>query len=251
MKIEEILYTLGEKAENIVRKTSRAIHFLFLPGPSAVPPRPGPIERSIKRVITPHELASLRLQLSFLTYLIVGLFTVFLGSWVGFVLLSVIYFLYLRAFFIMNGEFFIEYGPYRSFYLGLSVIAAAAYGGYLVIRELALKPLYLYLYLVAVSLVVVIFRYWFKSKYGRDFTYGVVEEVKNDLVRVFVHDDIAANVKPGYYWVPKVEDAEPGRVVKLLVESGTLKSSRPVRIIEVYIGNQSSQTETEPKEEIE
>ncbi len=251
MGIEDVLYSIGEKTEETARRVLGSLRFLLFPSPSDTPPTPGPIEKSIKRVLTPHELVSLRLQLGFLTYLLAGLAVVFVGSWRGYLLLTVVYFLYLRSFLIANRDFFIEYEPYRAFYLGLSVIAATAYGGYLLVRELKPKPLYFYLYLVIVSLVVFIFRYWFKSKYGRDYTYGVVEEVKNDLVRVFVHDDIAANVKPGYYWVPKVEDVKPGRVVKLLVENETLRSAKPVRIIEVYIGDQSSESETTPKDEME
>ncbi|WP_297417322.1 DUF2101 family protein [Thermococcus sp.] len=43
-----------------------------------------------------------------------------------------------------------------------------------------------------------------------------------------------------------MSDAEPGSVVKILVEEKALKSARPTRIIEVYL-DQSSQRETEPK----
>lgn len=121
------------------------------------------------------------------------------------------------------------------FYLVVSTIAFVSYVGYVLLRRLSLDAYWYYAYLGVIGLVVILFRHYFKSRYGRDYTYGVVEEVKNDLVKVFVHDDMAANVKPGYYWVPAVPDAEPGVVVKLLVEERVFRSSRPIRILEVYL----------------
>ncbi|MBP1911756.1 putative membrane protein [Thermococcus stetteri] len=191
------------------------------------------------------------MQLAFLAYLVVALILVFLNlPWI-FLAVSLLYILYLRYLLVTYQEFILEYSAYKTFYFWLSIIAIFAYGGYFAVRKYAFSPYHFYLYILLVLAVVLSFRYYFKSRYGRDYTYGVVEEVKNDLVKVFVHDDIAANVKPGYYWVPAVPDAEPGLVVKLLVEERAFRSARPVRILEVYLESQSSQTETEPKEETE
>ncbi|AAL81427.1 DUF2101 domain-containing protein [Pyrococcus furiosus DSM 3638] len=234
MKLEEFLYLLGEKIEVGIWKIFYITKNLLLPSPSQELPR-SILGRLAKRAKTPHELLSLKLQLVFLVYLIFSLLLVFMNFWKIFIVVAFFYFLYLRYLLITNREFFIDYQPYRAFYLSLSIIATISYGGFIIVREYSTSPYHYYIYLLAVLATVLVFRHWFKSKYGRDYTYGVVEEVKGDLVRVYVHDDIAANVKPGYYWLPAVPDAEPGRIVKILVEEQTLRGAKPVRIIEVYM----------------
>lgn len=234
MKLEEFLYLLGEKIEVGVLKILYLIKNFLFPSPSQEPPK-SILGRLVKRAKTPHELLSLKLQLAFLSYLILSLIPVFLKFWEIFIVVASFYFLYLRYLLIANREFFISYQPYRAFYLGLSIIATISYGGFIMVRKYSTSPYHYYFYLFSVLVAVLAFRYWFKSKYGRDYTYGVVEEVKGDLVRVYVHDDIAANIKPGYYWLPAVPDAEPGRIVKILVEEQTLRGAKPVRIIEVYM----------------
>lgn len=108
-------------------------------------------------------------------------------------------------------------------------------------------------YLVFVFVVVILFRFYFKSKYGRNWTYGVIEEIKENVVKISVHDDIRANVKPGEYWVDKVPDVEIGRIVKVLVEERAFRGAVPTKIIEVYLSDQpsSSKASTEAKEESE
>ncbi|WP_342781736.1 DUF2101 family protein [Thermococcus aciditolerans] len=225
--------------------------FLF-PAPSVKPPGLK-ITRGVmeKRNFTFHELISLHLQLCFMTYLAVSFVLVFLTTRPWYIpALSIPYFLYLRYFLIRYGSFLIEEKPYRVFYYGISTISFLAFLGYSLLKLASPEIYHYYAYVGIIALAVLLFRHYFKATFGRDYTYGTVEEVKGDLVRVFIHDDIAANIKPGFYWLPAVEEAEPGRVVKVLVEDRTFRSARPVRILEIYLG-QSSQSSTEPKEETE
>lgn len=251
MSTEELLYRIGEWVESTAKLLVSSTLRFISPRPSKVPPSSRFLTRLFKKAFTPHEILSLRLQLTFLIYLISALVLVFLNLFWVFVVLSVLYLVYLRYLFETYREFVLEYRVYRAFYFWLSFIAIIAYGGYFAVRKYAHSPYHFYFYILVVLVIVLSFRHYFKSRYSRDYTYGVVEEVKNDLVKVFVHDDMAANVKPGYYWVPAVPDAEPGVVVKLLVEERVFRSSRPARILEVYLDTQSSQTETEPKDEAE
>ena len=253
MDIESFLYTIGSTAESAFGKCMGTIRGFLFPVPSSKPPDLK-ITRGVteKRNFTFHELISLHLQLCFMTYLVVNFAVVFLtGTPLYLLAVSIPYFLYLRYFIIRYGNFLIEEKPYRVFYYGISLISFLAFLGYSLLKLASPEIYHYYAYVGAIAVAVLLFRHYFKATFGRDYTYGTVEEVKNDLVRVFIHDDMAANIKPGFYWLPAVEEAEPGRVVKVLVEDKTFRSARPVRILEVYLTDQSSQSSTEPKEETE
>lgn len=243
MSFDEFLYSIGESVERIVS----AVRSFIFPEPSENPPSFGFTGRFVKSNVTLHELFSLHLQLCFLLYLFLNFALVFLTKnplWL--IVVAAPYFLYLRYLLRRYGDFLLDKKPYQVFYAVLSALSFLAFFGYSLVRLYAGGIVYVYLYILSVAALVLIFRWYFKRTFGRDYTYGVVEEVKNDVIKVFVHDDIAANVKPGHYWLPAVPDAEPGRVVKVLVEDRTFRSARPVRIIEVYLP-QSSQSSTEPK----
>jgi uncharacterized membrane protein len=252
MGVDEIFYELGERVEWNMRKVAGSLRDFFFPQPSLNPPSFGFLRRFVKRDVTIHELLSLRLQLIFIVYLGLSFGVLFL-HWGLFSL----FLLYLAAFLFIRWtvqkyrEFFIEFEPYRFFYYWITTISFVAFTGYLLLRRYANSIYHYYAYILGVFLAVLIFRWYFKRRFGRDYTYGVVEDVKNGLIRVFVHDDIAANIKPGHYWVPAVPEAEPGRVVKLLIEDRPLKGAVPVRVLEVYLGSQSSQISIDPNEQTE
>ncbi|CAD5243404.1 DUF2101 family protein [Thermococcus camini] len=248
MGLEDFLYRIGE---SVYSAGAKVRGFLF-PTSGERPPNFSLMKRLTKKPLTVHEFLSLRLQVAFLLYLFANLAMLLLRLspiWIAAV--GAAYVVYLRYTLLKNRDFFIDPQPYRTFYYGISAVTLAAFLGYTLVRRVATSVYYYYGYLLVVFAAVMAFRWYFKERYGRDYTYGVVEEIKGDVVRVFVHDDIAANVKPGHYWVDAVEDLEVGRVVKLVVEDRKLKGAVPVRIIEVYLTDQSSQTSTEPKEEAE
>ncbi|WP_297498997.1 DUF2101 family protein [Thermococcus sp.] len=251
MTIDEILYTIGAVIEGAGKRLYSALLTFFLPRPRKSPPSFRLLQRLVRKNVTVHEFISLELQLTLLLYLLISLLIVVLmrNLWI-FGLVTVFIFLALRYMLVSKRDFIIGFSAYRFFYCGLFFISAGAFGGYLLLRAHVRGVYHYYSYLLTTLVAVIAFRQYFRSRYGRDYTYGIVEEVKNDLIRVFVHDDIGANVKPGHYWVPAVPDAEPGGIVKLLVEERAMRSSVPVRILEVHL-DQSSQTETEPKEEAE
>ncbi len=253
MKVEDFFYRVGELVESSVIKLSGLIREFLFPSPEEAPPDFKLLRKLIRKNVTIHEFLSLKLQLAFLSYLILNLLAVILipRSLPWLICLGFIYLLYLRSFLWRNYYFFIEFAPYRYFYYGLSLIAFAAFTGYALLRTMTGRIYYYYAYLMVIFTVVLVFRWTFRTKYGRDWTYGVVEEIKGDAVRVYVHDDIAANVKPGYYWVDRVGDLEEGRIVKLLLDERALRGAVPRRIIEVFLEPQSSETSTEPKEQRE
>ncbi|ASI98341.1 DUF2101 family protein [Thermococcus celer] len=252
MNVEEFLYRIGESVDSGTRRIIESVKGFLHPSPSSEPPRFKYLRKLTKKPLTVHEFLSLKLQLTFLGYLSLNLALLFLRLnplWLAG--LAAIYFLYLRYTLTRNREFFIEFQPYRFFYYSISTISFGAFLGYDLLRRIATSVYYYYTYLTLVVVAILAFRWYFKAKYGRDYTYGVVEELRGGLARVSVHDDIAANVKPGYYWVDAVDDLEVGRVVKLLIEDRKLRGAVPTRILEVYLGGQSSQSSTEPKEESE
>ena len=247
----DLFYSIGEAVEELFQKVVNEVKEIVRPTPARSPPDFRILRRLVRRDVTIHELLSLKLQLVLVGYLLLSLLIVLtLRSPYLLALLFIGEIAYLRYLIKRNWNFFVEAEPYYFFYSVISVISFLSFLGYLLLRRFATNVYYYYGYLIGVLIVVLLFRWYFKEKYGRDYTYGIVEEVKGDLVRVFVNDDLAANVKPGRYWVPAVPDAEQGRVVKLLVEERTLRGSVPVRIIEVYLG-QSSHTSTLPNEDTE
>jgi len=257
MNLDEILYKMGEVAETFTKKSvnflEEGLKEIAKPTPSKVPPKFKLLRKLIKRKLTVHEFLSLNLQLSFISYLLLALlFVVLFGNEVYLIIISIVYFIYLRYTLIKNREFFIEVEPYRFFYYGLTGIGFLSFLGYLLIRRVAKNVYYFYAYIITIFVIVLSFRYLYRSKFTRDWTYGVVEEVKGELVRVGVHDDIRANVKPGKYWVESAEEVEVGDIVKVLVEERVFRSSVPKRVLEVHkVKPSSSETSTEPKAESE
>ena len=250
MNIEDLFYRVGELVEAIGKKIKDIIN----PMPQENPPSFKFLNRLIKKKVTVHELLVLKVQLAFVSYLVLSLLiTVFLPKKLYLMALTIVYFMYLRSIFRKYGEFFIELEPYQMFYYSVSAIGFLAFLGYMVLKEVALDIKYSLTYLGVIFVAVVIFRFYFKSRYGRDWTYGIVEEIKENAVKISVHEDIRANVKPGEYWVDKVPDVEIGRVVKVLVEERAFRGAVPIKIIEVYLSDQpsSSKASTEAKEESE
>ncbi|MFP4005413.1 MAG: DUF2101 family protein [Candidatus Hadarchaeia archaeon] len=62
----------------------------------------------------------------------------------------------------------------------------------------------------------------FRVKYGRDHTYGVVEEVHGDRAKVRIGYDLRSNVKHGIYFVNSFVPVEQGDKVKIEVSRSTL-----------------------------
>jgi len=245
MNPEELFYRVGEFVESAWGKIRESIN----PTPQENPPNFKLLGRVVKRKVTVHELLVLKLQLAFVSYLLLALLlVVFLPNELYFIALTAVYFVYLRAIFRKYKEFFIEYKPYQVFYYSISAIGFLAFFGYLLLKRFALDIYYSVGYLVFVSVVVVMFRFYFRSKYGRNWTYGVVEEIKENVVKISAHDDIRANVKPGEYWVDKVSDVEIGRVVHVLVEERAFRGAVPIKIIEVYLSDQPSSSRPQQRQ---
>ncbi len=247
MGFGDLLYSIGGSVEYL----GHCLVVIFKPSRKEDPPSFRVLRRILKRHLTVHELLSLRLQLMLISYLIVNVGSMWFRS--GIIVLPlayVVYVLFVRFQLVSYERFFVEPEPYRFFYYNIGTIAFCAFLGYSILRRYTHEYYYNLAYLSVVLIAVLAFRQLFRSRHGRDWTYGIVEEVKDDVVRVFIHDDIAANVKPGLYWLPAASGTRPGDVVKVLVEDHPFRSSRPVRILEV-LEPQSSSTETEPKDETE
>ncbi len=60
----------------------------------------------------------------------------------------------------------------------------------------------------------------FRFKYGRNFTYGSVEQVRDNRAVVRIGYDIRSNVKVGLYPVESFVKVKRGDIVKLSVERG-------------------------------
>ena len=113
-----------------------------------------------------------------------------------------------------------DYPAYRSF---VAMCVAIVWVFVLALRhspiEFSLEAIHLALIppLVAIVFVFVAFAA-FRLKYGRSFTYGMVEEVRGRRAVVRVSYDICSNVKSGLYFVESFAKIRKGDQVKLSVE---------------------------------
>ncbi|MEM3519721.1 MAG: DUF2101 family protein [Candidatus Hadarchaeales archaeon] len=128
-----------------------------------------------------------------------------------------------------------DYPAYRSFLL---MCISIAWVFLLALRFFPLTPSLENLNLVmippfvAIGFVMVAFVV-FRFRYGRNFTYGVVEQMRKGKVVVRVGYDICSNVKAGIYVVDSFVKVKRGERVKLSVERPLLglKGSRVVAVI--------------------
>jgi len=253
MSFEDIAYVIGEKVEILGTKILEILRNVLFPTPAHTLPKFRVIPRLVRGDLTVHEFLSLHIQICFVVYLAVNFILIVIkGIPLYLLAISIPYFLYLRYFFIRYGNFLIEEKPYKLFYYGISVLSFLAFLGYSLIRFFSPKIYYHCAYIGMTVLTVFLFRHYFKTTFGRAYTYGIVEDVKGELALVSVHDDIRANVKPGKYWVESAEEVEVGDIVKVLVEERIFRSSIPKRVLEVHkVKPSSSETSTEPKAESE
>ncbi|NPA97818.1 MAG: DUF2101 domain-containing protein, partial [Crenarchaeota archaeon] len=187
MSLEELLYSIGEKTERFFVLLRCFLKELMVPTQKDKPPNFTILKRIIRRDLTIHELLSLRLQLVFLVYLLVSLLIVMFSRSLLYLFgIFILELEYVRLVVNWYRDFFVDVKPYRFFYYGVSFISFVAFEGYIFIQREFNEISYGMVYLLMILGVVLLFRWYFKQRFGRDYTYGIVEEVKNDLVRVFV-----------------------------------------------------------------
>jgi uncharacterized membrane protein len=112
-----------------------------------------------------------------------------------------------------------DYPAYRSF-VGIILAMAWIFVGlrYLLI-EFSLGSIYMsFIPALTAFLFVIVAFAAFRLKYGRNFTYGTVEEVRGRRAVVRVGYDICSNVKAGLYTVESFIKVRRGDLVKLSVE---------------------------------
>lgn len=113
-----------------------------------------------------------------------------------------------------------DYPAYRSFVI---ICVAIAWVFVLVFRyspiKFSIEALHLALIppLTAMGFVFVAFAV-FRLKYGRNFTYGTVEEIRGKRAVVRISYDICSNVKSGLYVVESFAKIKRGDLVKISVE---------------------------------
>lgn len=74
----------------------------------------------------------------------------------------------------------------------------------------------------------------FRVKYGRNYTYGTVKEVKESKAVVKINYDIKSNVKNGLYLLDSLKEVQPKDEVKIGVNRSMwgLRGSEPTAILE-------------------
>ncbi len=112
---------------------------------------------------------------------------------------------------------------YRAYLSFIAMCIAIAWVFVLALRhspiEFSLESIYLSLVPPVATIVFVFVAFLaFRLKYGRNFTYGVVEQVRGRLATVRVSYDICSNVKAGLYTVESFVKVKQGDRVRLSVE---------------------------------
>ena len=62
----------------------------------------------------------------------------------------------------------------------------------------------------------------FRAKYGREYTYGIVEEVRDDKAKVRIKYDLRSNVRQGIYFPKSFISVDEGDIVKIDVDRSLL-----------------------------
>ncbi|KXA91248.1 hypothetical protein AKJ57_01910 [candidate division MSBL1 archaeon SCGC-AAA259A05] len=125
--------------------------------------------------------------------------------------------------FQLKAGFKLDYPAYRSF---VGICVGLAWGAVLLLNypmpafgEELLKTVLP----IAIVLVGAVLSFaGFRAKYGRDHTYGIVQEVKNGKTKVRTRYDLRSNTKQGVYFVDSFVPVEKNDVVKVRVDRSTL-----------------------------
>lgn len=132
-----------------------------------------------------------------------------------------------------------DYPAYRDFFLGYITIAL------LLVIIKTVKPLghpiFPNLHLVVFSILyITAFSYFFKKKYGRNYTYGKVIE-GGSPARVKLHYDLRASVKPAVALLENDAGVKEGDIVVLEVDSSVLnlRGRKALRILRRWEGESS------------
>jgi uncharacterized membrane protein len=104
-------------------------------------------------------------------------------------------------------DFFLSYLGVSVFFILVKVIKPRTAVGFPFLHLLVLS-------IAMVAMISVIF----KKKYGRDYTFGKVIDIKNNIIKVKVNYDLRSSVKPGVYIFEKRLEAKKGDILKLKTE---------------------------------
>jgi len=131
-----------------------------------------------------------------------------------------------------------DFPAYRSFVAMILILVWALVGiRYLLVEPLLeISPASVYrLMILVISIVGLVLGSFavFKLKYGRDYTYGIVEEVRGGKAAVRIGYDICSNAKSGLYFLDSLIRVKRGDRVKVWVERSAfgLRGSRPKAIL--------------------
>lgn len=152
--------------------------------------------------------------------------TVLIGDfWLifGFILFLLSLYAGLLTKFQLKAAFELDYPAYRSF---VAICVGLAWGAVVILNyptpAIGEKLLETVLPIVIVLVGAVLSFAGFRAKYGRDHTYGVVQEVKNGKAKVKTRYDLRSNTKQGVYFVDSFVPVEKNDVVKVRVDRSTL-----------------------------
>ncbi len=130
-------------------------------------------------------------------------------------------------------EHFSGYASYRDFFFSYLGISA------LLLTVKLVKPtvdfLFPQIHFVGIALAyILLFSYFFRTRYARNYTYGRVIEGGNTM-KVKVNYDIASSIKPGIHLLKNDIQAKEGDRVKVAVSRGLLNltGSKVIAVLEV------------------
>ena len=175
-----------------------------------------------------------KLQMASLFFLILTVLYIFNYIYVKAMLFASLIFIYsIYSTYSLKNYYKEDFFAYRDFFLSYLLISVM----FILVKNV--KPVinfrFPYVHYVLLSLAyVLVFSYYFRDKYARDFTYGrVVEE--GEIIKVKVGYDIRANVKPRIINLMNTINAKNRDIVKLRVEKGifSLRGAKIVGVEEI------------------
>lgn len=191
-----------------------------------------PVPRTVERAV-------LALQITSLAFLAVLLLRIALGIDLRILIISLAILSMIHAFLLRTSRdvFSEDYPAYRFFFTSYPLIILVSLAIYEIAPAGSLYPIpqnALSAFLIA-GMLVLIFQAYFKRKFGRDYTKGIVLRASGGYCTIRTSYDIRANVTPGEHVIECSIDVDEGDLVEVELEKSkfSLRGRKPIRVVRV------------------
>ncbi len=135
----------------------------------------------------------------------------------------------------LKKAFICDFSAYRSF---IGICVSLAWGAVFLLEyfpPIFSSNLLRILFPIVIVILGAVFAFVaFRVRYGRDYTYGIIQDLKGEKAKVKIGYDLRSNVKQGIYFLDSYVPVSKGDVVEVKVDRSTLglRGSKAEAIVE-------------------